>query len=136
MASQIVGDGASLEWISYVRGHHVYCQLGWTPVIGELLTLKRQPDNGYDNYAVAVVKNEDVVGHIPKTISRLVSHFLMKDGHSAFCEHRVNRGVQLGVEVPCIYRFYGRQSYLDRLNDLYFMQVLHHELLLFFNQYC
>ena len=67
------------------------------------------------------MKTEDVIGHIPKTTSRLVFYFLTKDGHSAFCEitgNPVNRGDQLGVEVPCIYRFYGRQSYIERLNDL------------------
>ena len=65
-------------------------------------------------------ENEDVIGHIPKAISRVVFYFLMKDGHSAFCEvtgSHVNCGVQLGVEVPCVYRFYSCQSYIDRLND-------------------
>ena len=72
-------------------------------------------------YAVAVMKEEETVGHIPQSISTVVSYFLAKDGHNAVCEvtgSRVNRGVQLGVEVPCIYRFYGRQAYITRLNHL------------------
>lgn len=31
---------------------------------------------------------------------------------------RVNRGVGLGLEIPCTYNFYGRQAYLDRLQTL------------------
>ena len=105
---------------SFIRGHHVYCQ-EWTPAVGEVLALKRQPDNSHDKFAVAVIKNGRIVGHIPKSMSRAVSFFLNRDGHSGFCEvtaRPTNRGVDLGVEVPCTYRFYGRQSYIDRLNQL------------------
>ena len=38
-----------------------------------------------------------------------------------FCEvtgSRVNRGVRLGLEIPCTYKFYGRQVYLDQLQTL------------------
>ena len=120
MASQRVGGSAVLQWTSYVRGHHVYCQ-EWAPVIGEVLALKLQPDNTYDKFAVAVIKNDQFVSHIPKPVSRAVSYFLSREGHSSLCEvtgNRLNRGVGLGVEVPCTYRFYGRQSYIDRLNHL------------------
>ena len=120
MASQIIGDGAALEWPSYIRGHHAYCML-WTPAVGEMLRLKREPENLFDCHAVAVIKNDLLVGHMPRSICRVVYYFLAKDGHSAVCEvtgNRVNRGVQLGLEVPCTYRFYGRQLYIDRLRDL------------------
>ena len=120
MGSQIVGNGASLEWQSYICSHHAYCML-WTPVVGEMLTLRKEPENLFDCHAVAVMKNDLLVGHIPRSICRVVSYFLAKDGHNAVCEvtgNRVNRGVQLGLEVPCTYRFYGRQLYIDRLKDL------------------
>ena len=59
--------------------------------------------------------------YIPNTVSRAVYFFLNRDGHSSFCEvtaRPTNHGVDLGVEVPCVYRFYGRQSYTDRLSQL------------------
>lgn len=68
MASQIIGNEASLEWLSYVQGHHVYC-LERTPVVGKLLTLKRVPENHHDHYAVAVMKNEQLVSHITIAVS-------------------------------------------------------------------
>ena len=40
MASLLVGDGASLEWQSYIHSHRAYSML-WTPAVGEMLTLKR-----------------------------------------------------------------------------------------------
>ena len=91
------------------------------PFVGELLTLKREQDNPYDCHAATVIKSGQLVGHIPRSVSQVVSYFLARDGHSAVCEvtgSRVNRGVQLGVEVPCIYRYYGRSTYIDRLKEL------------------
>ena len=104
-----------------MRGHHVYSEV-WTPATGEILSLKSEPDNSHDQFSVAVMKNETVVGHVPRPASRLVFHFFSRDGHKGFCEiigNRLNRGVNLGIEVPCIYRFYGGQRYIDRLNTLF-----------------
>ena len=36
-----------IEVESYIRGHHVYSTI-WTPVLGELLTCKRELDNTED----------------------------------------------------------------------------------------
>ena len=78
------------------------------PVVGEVLTLKPQPDNCYDKFTVAVVKNDRPVGHMPNTVNKAVSSFLRRAEHGGFCEvrgNRVNHGVNLGVEVPCTYVF-------------------------------
>ena len=121
-----VGDMAvqvsvgSFEFSSFVRGHHVYCNV-WTPVIGEELTLKREPDNPVSKHAVAVTRDGQIVGHIPEKYSRVVSCFLAREGNSGSCVvtgPRVNRGVQLGLEVPCLYKFFGRQDYVHRLKTL------------------
>lgn len=107
MAGQHVGGSAVLQWTSYMWGHHVpcvYCQ-EWTPVIGDVLALKSQPDNFYDKFAVAVIKDDKVVGHIFKPVSRAVSYVLSKKCHSGIYEvtgNCLHCGVGLGVEVPCI----------------------------------
>ena len=59
---------------SCIRGFHVYREI-WTPVIGEVLTCKRQPSNMVDRYAVRVVKGTETVGHLPKKISKIF-HYL------------------------------------------------------------
>ena len=79
-----------------------------------LESLKQEPENCRDKFAVAVIKNGRVVGHIPKSVSRAVYLFLNRDGHSGFCEvtaRPTNCEVDLGIEVPCVY---GRQLHIDR----------------------
>ena len=96
----------------FVRGHHVYCNV-WTPVVNEVLTLKREPDNPVSVHTVALTRNGEIAGHIPHAIARVVSFFLAREGHSGSCVvtgASINHGVQLGVEVPCLYKLYGHRS--------------------------
>ena len=87
-----------------------------------MLQLKVEPKNPHDQFATAVIKPDGtVVGHIPKHASRAVSFLLKKAGSAGFCEvtgSSVNRGFGLGLEIPCKYKFYGRQAYVDRLQTL------------------
>ena len=64
MASGIVGDSAAFTLESYVHGHHVYHTV-WTPVIGKVLPVKREETNLDDTFAVAALKDGEVVGHVP-----------------------------------------------------------------------
>ncbi len=78
------------------------------PTIGEGLLLKREPDNIRHQSAVAVIRDGEVVGHVPYNLAPTVSQFLRRDCNKAFVEvtgDRVNRGAGYGVEVPCVYRF-------------------------------
>ena len=53
------------EMDSTVMGFHEY-QNKWTLLIGEFLETQMELTNETDKYAVAVLKNENVVGHLPK----------------------------------------------------------------------
>ena len=120
MASEVVEEGSCYEWSSYIRGYHDY-QAVWTPTIRETLLLKVEPTNPYDDFAVSIVKDSAVVGHVPKYVSRVICFFLKRVESVGFCKvtsSRVNRGVGLGLEIPCTYKFYGHQAYLDRLQTL------------------
>ena len=51
MVSQIIiitGNLEVVEIISFVRGYHDYKDI-WDPAIGQMLLLKRQPDNNEDS---------------------------------------------------------------------------------------
>ena len=123
MANQVVGEGYGFcyGWSSYIRGYHEYKE-GWTPSLGEMLELKVEPMNAHDQFDTAVIKPDGtVVGHIPKHASKGVSFFLRKAESAGFCEvtgSSINSGVGLGLEIPCNYKFYGRQAYVDRLQTL------------------
>ena len=65
---------------SVVTGHHVYKTV-WTPFIGEILgTEQEQATNVHDRYAVSVMKKGKIVGHMPRTISKVSWHFLQHGG--------------------------------------------------------
>ena len=105
---------------SYVRGHHVY-QTNWAPIIGETLFVQREHENHHDLHAVAVRKGDEIVGHVPRGISRVTAYFLARESSSVECEVTgpgVNRGVGHGLEVPCMYRFSGKKSHIKRLKEL------------------
>ena len=53
---------------SVVRGHHIYKRI-WTPDIGELLNVITEDSNEHDAHAVAVLKSDHIVGHVPRSIS-------------------------------------------------------------------
>ena len=62
---------------STVRGHHVY-KASWSPYIGEELPVQCEVNNIHDDFAVAVLKNSNTVGHVPREISRICWYFLHK----------------------------------------------------------
>ena len=65
--TQVIMTARSFRIESSVRGHHVYKDQ-WTPSIGEEIQTTREL---YDSFAVAVTKEENTVGHVPREISRI-----------------------------------------------------------------
>ena len=122
MASQVVGANSLelLEIHSYVRGYHAYMDV-WNPVQGLTLLLKRKPTNDRDKNAVAVLLEDQIVGHVPHNLAHYFSQFLRRDFNKGFVEitgPKINRGAGYGLEVPCVYRLYGPKIYVERLNEL------------------
>ena len=121
MASQIPASNCECcEVPSFVRGYHAYQDV-WNPSVGQVLMLRRQPDNLHDRHAVAVVTSDStVVGHVPYNPAPIFSHFLAREfnkGTVCITGERTNRGAGYGLEVPCIYRLYGPKGFVDRLSQ-------------------
>ena len=73
-----------LEWNSFFSDHHVY-YTHWTSKLGDKHVLeKRARQRIRWFFYMAVLKEDQVMGHILKSISRTVSFFLSRDGHYAF----------------------------------------------------
>ena len=121
MASQPVGsDSSCVEISSFIRGYHDYQDI-WQPLVGEVLLLRREPTNIKDTQAVAIMKSTLVVGHVPANLSVLFSQFLSRTCNKDTVEvtgATVNRGAGYGMEVPCKYRLYGPEAYLERLKKV------------------
>ena len=56
-------------------GYHIYKDI-WEARVGEELSCEQEIGNSMDLYAVAVVKNDVTIGHIPRRISLVCSLFL------------------------------------------------------------
>ena len=62
---------------STIRGYHVYKTV-WTPFVGKVLPLNPESGNSHNCFAVSVVKDDDVVGHVPREIS--LFYFMRHNG--------------------------------------------------------
>ena len=94
--------------LSLIRGYHVYKNI-WNARMGEILSCSQQQGNLHDIYAVAVMKGNDVVGHIPRKISSLCYFFLSKGGRleckvTGKRQHSIDLP-QGGLEIPCLLTF-------------------------------
>ena len=64
----------TVEWCSFVRGYNVYKTV-WLLKFGEILELRNECDNPHEVCAVAVKENNEVVGHLLVSKSRIVFVF-------------------------------------------------------------
>ena len=52
------------EYSSVIGEHHVNKDI-FMPTIRKTLQCQREPDNDYNNFAVAIIENDTIVGHVP-----------------------------------------------------------------------
>ena len=99
-----------------MTGHHVY-KVVWTSVIEQVLHLEAEDGNQHDKYPVAVMKNDQIIGHAPRCISR-VSWYFLKNGGEIKCKITSKRKKGNGLEVLCIYIYKGPPRIACRLSRL------------------
>ena len=58
--------------------YHLY-KNQWLPEYGQLLNVESEPSNRHDGYAVAVKKENNVVGHLLKDSRHVIFFFLQAD---------------------------------------------------------
>ena len=94
------------------RGFHVY-RSSWKPMIGERLQLEQEYGNVHDPFAISIhaslrdkITASDIVGHIPREISRFCHFFLNYGGalegrvrDSKFRRSPIPKG---GLEIPIV----------------------------------
>ena len=97
---------------SVVRGHHIYKDV-WSPIVGEEVEVCREPENPHDRHAVALKKAEEVVGHVPRELSRIMFKFMACGGHIT-CRVTGRRKLGNGLEIPCVYILCGTKTLLAK----------------------
>ena len=110
-----------MEFNSIVRGHHIYKET-WNPFVGEELQCKIEHGNVHDIYAVAVIREDIVVGHLPRNISTPCHLFLRKGGIISCVINGARRYsadlIQGGLEVPCRLVFQGSPQDLHKMKKM------------------
>ena len=104
-----------------IRGYHVYRDI-WEAAVDEELVCRPERSNAHDRYAVAVMKNDLVVGHLPSKFSRLYSLFIRRGG-VILCRvagrRRYSRDLpQGGLEIPCVLLLKVSPKELQKLKKL------------------
>ena len=112
----------SISTESMIRGYHVYQDI-WSSHINESLPCKRERHNLHDPFAVSVLKDADVVGHVPRKISTICYVFLGRPGSIITCKVTGTRRYssdlpQGGMEIPCLLEFKGEQSVVEKARKL------------------
>ena len=103
-----------LQINSYIRGYHAYMDV-WTPALNGELILKREPTNETDRNAVAVLKEETVVGHVPFNLAPLILAFLRRDTNCGFAKVA---GEKVNQERDMVWRYHAFTYFMD-LNPTY-----------------
>ena len=98
----------------------------WEPKNGEFLKTRLEPENEFDKYAVAVIKNSVVVGHLTKgktgRFAKTISFFLRASKDNS-CKvevtgKRVNLGDGHGLQIPCNLHFTGHANFINKLKEI------------------
>ena len=92
---------------SYFRGHHIYNWTQWTAETESILTSEPEKEPGVlveDKYAIAIISNNQAVGHIPKFLSKS-TFFFLKHGATLTIKMKGERRYSFdlprgGVEIP------------------------------------
>ena len=123
----VIDKANSFSFNSYARGYHAYIKI-WNPVDGEVLVCTRETDNPHDNYAVSIIRNSYVVGHVPLGLSKTFSNFFSLSASTMLCivtGKRLNRGAGLGLEIPVMYQARGHEKAIQWLEKTITKIILH-----------
>ena len=95
------------ETESVIKGYHAYMN-DWTPILGENLSTRPEPETKIDKYVVAVTKDAEVIGNLKKgktgRYAKTVFYFLranpMNTASITVTDKRVNFGDEQGLQIP------------------------------------
>ena len=99
---------------SYVRGCHAYMKI-WNPVDGAVLLCTRETDNPHDNYAVSIIRNSYIEGHVPLGLRKTFSNLFSLPLSTMLCivtGKKLNRGTELRLEILVMYQVRGHEKAL------------------------
>ena len=114
----------STDIVSNIKGYHVYKSV-WTPTLQEQVYGEMEPHKPVDKHAVAIKKDEKVVGHLPLgengKFAKTIFYFLRADPYGKCNITATGKAVNLGdgdeMQVPCILHLSGQKSMVEILKQ-------------------
>ena len=105
-----------------IKGYYAYMN-DWSPILGENLSTRPEPESKNDKYAVAVTKDARVIGQLKKgntvRYAKTVFYFLRANPMSTCCiivtGKRVNFGDGQVLQIPCTILFQREEKYIEVL---------------------
>ena len=92
------------EVASCVKSYHVYKRV-WTPISNEVLQTRREPEYPTDKYAVCVLKDSKVAGHLKKgsngCFAKTIFYVLRSDTYAKCCVKVTGKPVNLADGEGC-----------------------------------
>ena len=88
---------------SAVRGYHIYKAV-WKSTIGDKLQADQELGNEADKFAEKEVKNNEIVGNLPRKYSRTLWYFIARGGKICVEVNGCRRYCKQlceGREIPC-----------------------------------
>ena len=70
-------------------------------MVGEELVVLPEDRNIPDQHAVAVIRDDKIIGHVSRELSRILYYFLEHSGE-ILCVISGRRKHGVGLEVPCV----------------------------------
>jgi len=111
---------APFSFESFMKAFHVYKAM-WTPLLNAEHSTQQEHGHTEDQYAVAIINNNVVVGHVLKELSQTFWFFIERRGEiSSKITGRKQRSplLQGGMEIPCIYTLRGKKKLVGKLRLL------------------
>ena len=103
------------ETESVIKGYHAYMN-DWTPILGENLSTRSEPENEIDKYAVAITKDARVIGHLKKgktgRYAKTVFYFLRANLMNTISITVTGKGLTLEMGKACKFpaQFYSKEK--------------------------
>ena len=103
------------ETESVIKGYHTYMN-DWTPILGENLSTRSEPENEIDKYAVAITKDARVIGHLKKgktgRYAKTVFYFLRANLMNTISITVTGKGLTLEMGKACKFpaQFYSKEK--------------------------
>ena len=87
----------------------------WEASCGQIFPCLREVGNAFDPFAVSVVRDSDIIGHVPRKISAT-----WRNRDTVKCSVTGTRQfsrdlAQGGLEIPCQLTFEGEKKYIEKV---------------------